>query len=303
MPKTPHPLADWPRAAALNVQTLRTFVSVIEHQSFSKAAIALKVSQPTISFQIANLEEACGVRLLNRRPTLSLTDVGREFYVHTRIILGRFDELFLEIDAFKQLQRGRLSVGFSAPRCTMRLLAEFTAKRPGITLRTVAGNTQFLLAELEQGRIDIAVVGLERPDPKFACHRVEELSLCTWAPTGHPLAARDQVRLRELADHPLIIREPGSMTRSLFEDACRDQDFTPAYRMEIAGREGVREAVAAGLGLSVVLNTEADHDERVTFVPIGDVVRRAGTYVVHVLEMSAIPAIGDMVGLCAESRP
>jgi DNA-binding transcriptional LysR family regulator len=301
MPKPSQLPADRPRAATLNVQTLRTFVSVVENQSFSKAASALKVSQPTISFQIANLEEACGVRLLNRRPSLSLTEVGHEFYVRTRIILGRFDELFLEIDAFKQLQRGRLSVGFSAPRCTMRLLAHFTATRPGITLNTLAGNTQFLLGELERGRIDVAIVGLERPDPQFACHLVEELSLCVWAPIGHPLAARDQVRLKDLAEYPLITREPGSMTRSLFEDACRDQDFTPTYQLEIAGREGVREAVAAGLGLSVVLNTEAGHDERVDYVPIGDVVRRAGTYLVHMPEMIVSPAIADIVGLATGS--
>jgi DNA-binding transcriptional LysR family regulator len=91
------------------------------------------------------------------------------------------------------------------------------------------------------------------------------------------------------------------MTRSLFEDACRDQDFTPTYQLEIAGREGVREAVAAGLGLSVVLNTEAGHDERVDYVPIGDVVRRAGTYLVHMPEMIVSPAIADIVGLATGS--
>ena len=289
--------SDRPKSASLSLQALRIFCAVVEHGSFSKAALALGVSQPTISFQIANLEAVCEARLLHRKPNLRLTDVGQVFHGRLKVILRRFDDLFQELDAFRDLGRGRLSVGFSAPRCAMRLLGEFSRLYPAISFETVSGNTRKLLNEVEQGRVDLAIVGLTSPPAQLSSYLIEPLTLTLWADAGHKLAARPQVNLRDIVELPLIGREAGSMTRALFERACEDQGLCPTYRLEVEGREGVREAVAAGLGAGVVFSAEAGRDDRLACIPITDVRRHAGLYLVHLPEMAEMMTVAAMVRL------
>ena len=282
----------------LSLQVLRTFVTVADTGSFSNTAKLLEVSQPTVSLQIANIEETFGVILFHRRPKPELTAIGREICNRARIILGRFSELETSLDQLKLLERGQLTIGISAPRLGLSLLAEFMRAFPSVAVRTVSGNSDDLLGQLEQNRIDAAVVALLDPIDTFAYTLVEDIHLCAWLPVNHPLVDREFMSLADVVDLPLVMRETGSVTRRLFERACAREGLTPQVRLQVHSRESVREAVAAGIAAGVVFNSEANSDSRVTSVPITPRIT-AGTYVVYLKEMSDLPTVKGLLDLVA----
>lgn len=287
------------KLGGLNLQSLRTFQTVAEHNSFSRAASLLNVSQPTVSFQISNMESLFGITLFHRRPRLELTTVGRELLNRTRIILSRIDDLEVSLDELQMLQRGQLSLGFSAPRRALVLVARFMQAYPAIEVRTIAANTHELVEHLEQYRIDMAVVGLLEPLENIGCQLIEPIRLSVWLPKDHPLAGRPSLGLEEVASLPLVLREQGSVTRSAFERACIKRDIKPQVRLQVHGREAVREAVAAGIGVGVIFNTEAAHDDRIRHVPIVNPSITAGTYLIYLNEMLGLPAVQAMLDLAA----
>lgn len=283
----------------LSLQVLRTFVTVADTGSFSNTAKLLDVSQPTVSLQIANIEETLGVTLFHRRPRPELTTIGREVCNRARIILGRVSELETSLDQLKLLERGQLTLGISAPRRGLSLLAEFMRAFPSVAVRTVSGNSDDLLEQLEQNRIDAAVLALPDPIDTMGCALVEDIHLCAWFPVNHPLARRDALSLAEVIDLPLVMRETGSVTRRLFERACERAALTPQVRLQVHSRESVREAVAAGIAAGVVFNSEADADSRVTSVPIVPRIQ-AGTYLVYLKEMTDLPTVKSLLDLVAD---
>lgn len=299
-PAAPTDRSDAPRKlGSLNLQTLRTFVAVAECNSFSRAAGLLNVSQPTVSFQIANIESLFGVVLFHRRPRLALTSAGRELFNRTRIILSRIEDLELSLDELSMLQRGQISIGFSAPRCAMTLVSRFMRAHPAIDVRTATGNTNDLIGQLEEHRIDIAVVSLLEPPDNLGSQLIEPVRLCVWLPKDHDLAGRPSLGLEELTTLPLVMREPGSVTRTAFERACVKRELKPQARFNVQGREAVREAVAAGIGVGLVFNTEADHDDRIACVPIANPSIIGGTYLIYLSEMLELPPVRALLELAA----
>ena len=286
----------------LSLQVLRTFVTVADTGSFSNTAKLLDVSQPTVSLHIANIEETFGVVLFHRRPRPELTAIGREICNRARLILGRVSELETSLDQLKLLERGQLTIGISAPRLGLSLLADFMRAFPSVAVRTVSGNSDDLLDQLEQNRIDAAVVALLDPIDSIGYTLVEDIHLCAWLPVDHPLAGREALSLTEVADLPLVMREMGSVTRRLFERDCARADLTPQVRLQVHSRESVREAVAAGIAAGVVFNSEADADSRVTSVPIAPKIT-AGTYVVYLKEMSDLPTVKGLLDLVSDQLP
>ena len=285
----------------LSLQVLRTFVTVADTGNFSNAAKLLSISQPTVSLQIANIEEAFGVTLFHRRPRPELTSIGREICKRARIILGRVGELEASLDQLKLLERGQLTLGISAPRLGLRLLAQFMRVFPSVAVRTVSGNSDDLLDQLEQNRIDAAVVGLLEPIDSVGCTLVEDIHLCAWMPVDHPLAKRKSVTLTQIAGSALVMRESGSVTRRLFERACAEAGLTPQVRLNVHSRESVREAVSAGIGLGVVFNSEASTDVAVACVPIVPRIF-AGTYIVYLKDMADLPTVQGLLQLVSCHR-
>ena len=287
---------------ALSLQVLRTFVTVAETGSFSNAAKLLEIAQPTVSFQIAAVEDMLGATLFHRRPKPELTSIGRDVYTRVRIILSRVNELEASLDQFKQLELGQIRIGISAPRCAMSLIGAFMRAHPGVDVHTIAGNSDDLLGLLEQNRIDIAVAGLPQAVTDFNCRLIEAIHLCAWLPAGDALAGRSAIDLDTVAALPLVMREQGSITRRIFESACAEKNLPPDIRLTLHGRESVREAVAAGVGAGIVFNSEANFDSRVSFIPIEPRIF-AGTYLIYPETLSDLPAVRAFVDLTERKQP
>jgi len=283
------------REREITLSGLRTFVAVAEKRSFAGAAQALGVSQPTVSVQLAALEDACGVLLLNRRPNLELTEAGAELFVRARLAVGRAEEFATSAKDLRLMQRGSLRIGMSTPHCALPIVAAFMKSYPAVTLTTTMGNTAELLDQITRCRIDIGVMTLMEPLASFACALVSSPRLLVCMRADDPLARRAALRPSEIAGRPMVMREVGSMTRAVVE-ACFEAERVPLdVRLVLASREATKEAIAAGMGLGAVFENELGEDRRLTGVPFATQPKPHGVYAVALKESLDIPTVRGFI--------
>jgi aminoethylphosphonate catabolism LysR family transcriptional regulator len=259
------------RLRGVNHAQLRAFHAVATQGGFTRAAAALGLTQPTLSGQVKALEETYGVRLFERRGRgIELTGLGRALHDTTRRLFGLEAEAEQLLAAARGLTTGQLRVGADAPYLAVPLLAAFSGRYPGIRLSLTFGNTERVLRELFERRSDVAVLPDIGADERLHAVPFRRDRLIAFVDRGHPWSRRRSVRLAELAGQRLILREVGSTTRALFERAVAAAGLALGETLEIGSREGVREAVAAGLGVGVVYESEFGRDDRLNPLALRD---------------------------------
>jgi DNA-binding transcriptional LysR family regulator len=280
------------REGGISLAALRCFVAVAESGSLSRAAEQLGISQPTASVTLAGLERAAGTLLLHRRPRVALTETGRDMLVRARLVLSRMQELEGSVNAFRGLHRGSLAVGFSTPAFAMPVIATFLRDHPSIAIRTRIGNTSGLLDALATCEIEVAVMTLIDPAEGMACLKLADQRLVACMPRD---GAPGRISLEQLAAGPLVLREGGSMTRLMLERALASRGLVPQVRLEVGSREAAREAIAAGIGMGIVLDGELGGDLRLVAVPIEGPAIRGGVYAVALAESLDLPAVDAFI--------
>lgn len=256
---------------------LITFVTVAEHGNISRAAVALHLSQPAVSGQLRVLQEEFGEPLYQRDGRgVRLTPAGEQLVVHAARLRESFREAHALRDAMRGLERGTLRVGASTTPASYLLpylIAAFHKRYPEVSVTTIDGNTTEILMAL--GSLDIAIIegpaGLELPATASVTPWRED-EIVAILPSGHPLAdGRDSTTLAALSAHPLVLRERGSGVRQIVERAFADGGVEMHIALEIAGVEGVKEAVRAGMGIGFVSAMSIRHESqrlrRLTIAP------------------------------------
>ncbi len=242
---------------------LRAFHAVATRGGFSRAAAALHVTQPTISDQVKTLENLYGVQLFERRGRrVAVTELGRELLAVTRQQFSLEAEAEQLLLSAKGLAYGRLRVGADAPFLVIPVLGSFKRRHPGIQLSVTFGNTEQVLERLFERDCDVAVLPEIGTDERLYSVPFKRDRLVAFVDRGHAWVRRRRLRLEDLADQRLVLREAGSTTRMIFERVMTEAGVTPGETLEIGSREAVREAVAAGLGIGVVSETEFGSDPR-----------------------------------------
>lgn len=247
----------------INALYLRAFHAVAREGSFTRAAEALHLTQPTLSGQVKELEAIYGVKLFERRGRgTELTELGRALYDLTSRHFTLLEEAEELLQSARELLRGNLRVFADAPYLLMPILAAFQKRYPGIRLDISFGNSRQVIASLGDRSADIGICPEVAQDPKLMRLAYRRDALVVFVNRAHPWAERSSVKLAEVAGQCIILREAGSVTRKLLEAALADAKLKLEEVMEISSREAVREAVAAGLGLGVVSDSEFLPDPR-----------------------------------------
>ncbi len=247
----------------MNYSHLRAFHAVASQGSFTKAATALHVTQPTISDQVKALEQRYNVILFERRGHhITLTSVAQALLEITQRQFSLEAEAEQLLTAAKGLAQGLLRVSADAPYHVVPLLGRFNRLHPGIRLTLDFGNSTKVLDALFERHTDIAVLPNIGHDHRLFSTLIRRDKLVAFVPKGHEWAGKRSLPLVALAEQRLVLREHGSTTRAVFEHALQQSGITMGPVMEIGSREGVREAVAAGLGIGIVGATEFGNDRR-----------------------------------------
>lgn len=235
---------------------LRVFAEVAQQGSMTRAAEVLHLTPPAVSMQIREIESQVGLSLFDREGrSVSLSTAGEYFLVHARRMLSALKDAEHAMGRFKRLEHGRLTIGMvsTAKYFVPHLLARFHQEHPGVEVRlTVAGNREQLVALMQAGQVDLSVMGRA---PREIATRAEAFAahpIVFVAPPGHPLLALGRVPPAALEGQDFIVREHGSGTRNAMQQFFDAQRVAPHIVMEMSSNETIKQAVIAGLGLSML---------------------------------------------------
>jgi aminoethylphosphonate catabolism LysR family transcriptional regulator len=247
----------------MNFTQLRAFHAVASEGGFTRGARRIGISQPAVTVQVRALEQRYGIALFRRLgQRIELTEFGRELWQRTRRAFAELDDLEELLASAGELRVGRLEIGADGPFSVMDLVAAFIGRYPGVRIAVRIGNAARVLADLREGRTDLAVLNLIEPDTALHSEALSEDRIVAFVNREDPLARRRRIALAELAAAPLILREPGSATRALLLQALERAGLAPNVVLELGSREAVREAVLAGLGVGTVFAKELVLDPR-----------------------------------------
>ncbi len=246
---------------------LKAFYTVARLSNFTKAAKALHLTQPAVTFQIRQLEDYYKVRLFDRRHNrITLTEPGRKMYEYAEQVFRVYDEMEAAMSRIVGDLSGPVTIGASntiAVYMLPRLLREFRVEHPEMALRMKISNTEGVAEMVESGTVDLGIVeGPVGGRPlQVEMYKMDELVAI--ALPSHPLLSTTPVRISQVLDYPFIIREEGSGTREVIMNYLRRQRVNADRMdivMELGGLDAIKGAVEAGMGVSI-LSRETLHKE------------------------------------------
>jgi DNA-binding transcriptional LysR family regulator len=240
----------------MDLQKLRAFVAVAREGNVTRAAKQLSLSQPALSKQLAELEEALSAVLFDRLPRgMRLTAAGELLLRHAERIYAAERAAESEIAELNGLRMGRLSIGASTTIGSYLIPSVFGAfqrAHPEVRLELEIANTAAIQALVSDGRIDLGLTEGNVPSEQFAVEIVHYDELVAVANCEHPLLKKRKVFAAELAETPFICRERGSGSREVIEAALSERGVYITPAMALGSTEAIKNAVAAGLGVAIL---------------------------------------------------
>lgn len=247
---------------SLNPAHLRTLHEIARLRSFSRAAEALRLSQPAVSLHVRQLEQALGTALLERvGRRAEPTQAGVVLLERAGRALEALDAAAASVHALRGVVAGRVRVGTGATASIYLLppiLRRLRARYPEIELVIVTGNTTEIAKAVAENALDVGVVTLPvRPRQllvtPFYTDRLVAIAPreWTWRRRGRSRRRRRMLTPADLAGEPLILYERGGTIRQVIESWFKRGRVTPRVAMELGNGEAIKELVSAGLGPSI----------------------------------------------------
>lgn len=259
-----------------NLHRLRLFLTVARLGSFTAAARELSIAQPAVSHQVKALEDELGAHLFDRRGRrIELTPAGRAVAEACSDVFHRLDEGARALAELRVGARGTVDIAAdttSGIYVVPAALGSFHRSHPGIDITLHVENRNGVLRRLTERTCDLAVmadppgaIGLEVAP--FMLDRLVAI-----AATDHPLQGQRSIGLTTLAGERFLLREVGSGTRAAIERLFVRAGLRLEPTMELGSTGAIKQAVAAGLGISVVSRWAIDLELQVGRLTVLDVV-------------------------------
>lgn len=268
-------MPDGHRLRAVDLRRLRTFISVVEQGTVSKASLQLRVAQPALSRQIHELEEELGVRLFDRvRGRLVLTGEGERLLGHCRSVLGAVGSLSEQAQLLRRGDSGILRVA-ATPQTIEGVFASFlhryAERRPNVQIRLSEAAGGHQMEKLERGEVHVAI-GFKRAIETEG-HAIESFELLpidflAACPQSLELGTGGDVDIARLASHPLLLLDSSFWVRTTFDAACRLARVKPDIFIESRAPHALLALAEAGHGVAVVPSVLPTHRYRLRILRI-----------------------------------
>jgi len=255
----------------MNFNHLRSFYYVGKYLSFSEAAKNLYISQPTVSIQVRKLEEDLQTKLIEQLgKKIYLTDAGKRLYNYASEIFKLTREANLMINDISDFNIGQVLLGAGTTAgiyLLPELLGFFKAEYPKVEIKLQIGNSKYIIQRLLDNEIDFAVIGEGLDlDLDLMSQSIFKDELILIVSPNHPLATKHEVSILDLCNETFILRERGSSSREVFENAIIKNNMKINVAMEFNCVEAIKKAVAANLGISVVSNSALKLEKQLNVV-------------------------------------
>ncbi len=243
----------------MDLWRLHIFCRVVELRSFSKAASAVYLSQPTVSSHIKDLENHFECKLVDRLGReVAPTKAGQLLYGYASKMIAMKEEAEKALAEFQGKIRGHLTIGASTipgGYILPPLLGGFKQAYPDVIVTLIQRDTAGIVEDTVEGRVELGVVGAKAREVQLVQRKVMDDEMFLVVPKGHKWAARGEVGLEELIKEPFIMRESGSGTRKSIEQVLdRSGDWFSRLNVvaEMGSTEAVRQGIKSGVGVSIL---------------------------------------------------
>lgn len=246
-------------SADVQLPHLETFSKAAELSNFTAAAKALGLTQAAVSQRIQALEKTLGKSLFHRRGgRVLLTEAGQKLYAYVQRIIDLHREARKEITGHEPPITGELVIAASSipgEHLLPSLLSFFGRRYPHVRVRAAVGDSMAVMAQVERGEASVGLVGRKTDNPNLEFRFLASDRMVLVAPAEHPLSRKKKITVKQLAAHPLIVREVGSGLRHCFEKSLDRAGRSLAdlrVALELGSNEAIKEAVHRGVGVAVL---------------------------------------------------
>ena len=245
----------------MELRHLKYFLGIAATSSFTQAAAALRVTQPTLSHQIRQLEQEIGAPLFDRLGrSVRLTEQGRIFKSYAERAIAEIEHGLSAITELEGAVRGAVTIGVFrsfASSLLPSVLAEFNQAHPGIRIFVRQISRAEMERELVDGSLDLAVTTHHHAVPdRIVAETIFTEPLVLAIGRRHPLLVRTRATLRRIAAYPLVMREAGYPSRSLIDRCFAARGVTPTVAMEVSSMEAIL-AIVGSSSLGTICATRA----------------------------------------------
>jgi len=257
----------------MDLRRLEVFAKVAELGSFSRAAEALFLTQPTVSEHVRALEDELGVQLLDRLGRgAAPTRAGQLLLGYARRMLGLAREAQQALDQFQGRMSGELVIGGSTipgEYVMPTLIGRFKGKYPDISVSLLIGDSRQVSEWVEEGRVEVALVGARPGSRALESRELMPDELVLVVPAGHPWATRKSVSVDELRLEPMVMGESVAGSREAIEHVLEEAGLSLAsFRLagEMGSTQAIKQAVRAGVGIALISRRAVEDECRAGLV-------------------------------------
>ena len=255
----------------MNLNHVLAFHKVAAAGGFTVAARLSGVSQPTLSAQVRALERTMGTPLFERSGRrVRLTPAGESLFSATARLNEAMETVADVVTRDRTAVRGGLRISADSAIHVIPVLADLKRRVRGLAFSLRIDNSSNVIAQVLNEEADVGVMARQVSDQRLFAVKICEDKLMLLVSAADPWARRSRVSVADLAGRDLVVRERGSITREVFEARIKGARIKTGQIFDVATREAVQEAVAAGFGIGIVFTSEAGKDTRLKTIAIAD---------------------------------
>jgi DNA-binding transcriptional LysR family regulator len=287
---------------------LNVFGMVAAQGSMTRAANQLHMTQPAVSIQIKQLQDSIGVPILEQvGRRLYLTEAGELLYEVYKSVNGELESFDAAVSQIKGGLRGILTISAAstAKYFLPYLLGEFQKRYPSVEISLKVTNRDEVLRHLEENEYNLAILTQVPKDRSIKSVSFLENPLVMCAPPGHPLEDEKKISLASLKNEAFIFREPGSGTRMVMESILKKERIQPEIAMELGTNEAVKQAIMAGIGISLISRLSLQSEQklnRICTLDIKDFPIQTNWHILYKKNKNLTPVTQNFLNFLTEEK-
>ncbi|MFJ5767008.1 LysR substrate-binding domain-containing protein [Lysinibacillus sp. NPDC093210] len=250
----------------MQYDALKTFITLVEVNNFTKASEILHISQPSVSLHIKNLEQEFHTTLFIRSPkSVQITPTGEILYKRAKQIMAIAEAAQEDILAYHHSIQGTLIIGASftiGENILPSILSKLQQQFPQLELQVIIGNTDEIIQFTKLLQVDIGLIEGQAHDNELVIQPFMQDELFIVSASNHPLVKQPSITISQLQRQKWVAREVGSGTRNYLDHLFRTNGLQVHSLLTISSNQGVKESVIEGLGLSLLSGSVIERDIR-----------------------------------------
>ena len=258
----------------MELRQLEYFQMASRLKNITRAAERLRVSQPNITVAIKKLEAELGIQLFDRsQKQLSLTPEGAVFLNRIELALRNIQDAVLEVNDYKQLQKGTIKIGIPSmigAYLFPKIFSSFQRKYSHLDVYLYEEGSMKIREQLERDELDFGIVIISDASPSLQLLPMSTNQIVACVPESHPLAEKSCLCIQDMADTDLIMLKEGSFLRHLVLQKLKAASITPNIVLESNQIETIKGLVSSGVGIAYLLDFIVEGTPGIKALPMSE---------------------------------